>query len=115
MWYARSKNKYRNEKIQSDDGTFDSRLEYKEWLDLKLLARAGKIANLKRQVRIKLGHSDKCKVHYIADFVYFDNEKSVWIIHDTRSHNLKKYEKQEKTLFYPHLLKLNEVKTFKEW
>ena len=36
MWYARPKNKYRNEKIQSEHGTFDSRLEYKEWCGLKL-------------------------------------------------------------------------------
>lgn len=92
MWWAKTKNKYRNEKIQTDDGTFDSRLEYKEWLDLKLLMRAGKISSLKRQVKIKLGKSQKCKVSYIADFVYFDNDKNVWIIHDTKGYETTEFK-----------------------
>ena len=98
MWYVRPKSKYRNEKIQTDDGKFDSRLEYKEWCDLKLLLRAGKISKLQRQVRIKLGYSVKCKVHYVADFVYFDNEKNVWIIHDTKGYETPEFKLKLKWL-----------------
>lgn len=117
-WYARANNKYRNEKIKTEHGTFDSRLEYKEWLDLCLLQRAGKISHLKRQVRIKLGRSDRCKVHYITDFVYFDNEKSMWVIHDTKGYETPEFKLKLKWLldsytgFIFKVSKRNELKEY---
>lgn len=98
MWRNKVYNKFRNVKLNTPSGSFDSRLEYKEFLDLNLLLKAGKILNLQRQVRIKLGQSEKCKVHYIADFVYFDNEKSVWVIHDAKGFETPEFKLKMKWL-----------------
>lgn len=98
MWRNRAYSKFGNVKLNTPSGSFDSRLEYKEFLDLNLLLKAGKISNLQRQVRIKLGQSEKCKVHYIADFVYFDNEKSVWVIHDTKGFETPEFKLKMKWL-----------------
>lgn len=76
--------KYGNTKLDTASGKFDSRLEYKHFLDLQLLQRAGKITRLNRQVRFKLGRSDKCIVHYVADFVYYDFELEKWVVADTK-------------------------------
>lgn len=76
--------KYGNTKLDTPSGKFDSRLEYQHYLDLQMLQRAGKITRLNRQVRIKLGKSPNCKVHYVADFAYYDFEKDSWIIADTK-------------------------------
>ena len=43
--------KYGNKKIDTPDGRFDSRGEYRRWQDLKLLEAAGEIRSLKRQVK----------------------------------------------------------------
>ena len=98
MWQNKVYNKFGNVKLNTPSGVFDSRLEYKEFLDLNLLLKADKISNLQRQVRIKLGQSEKCKVHYIADFVYFDNEKSVWVIHDTKGFETPEFKLKLKWL-----------------
>ena len=83
MWRYKF-NKYGNAKLDTPSGKFDSRLEYKHFLDLQMLQKAGKITRLNRQVRIKLGESEKCKVHYIADFAYFDFSLNKWVIADTK-------------------------------
>ena len=70
--------KYRNKKVETPDGVFDSQAEARRWADLKLLAQAGHIFNLVRQVRIPL-HQNRLDKEgnwvakdrvYIADFVY---------------------------------------------
>lgn len=76
--------KYGNKKIPTMHGTFDSKLELTQFETLLWLQKANKISQLQRQVRIKLGHSKVCKVHYVADFIYYDNERKAWIIHDSK-------------------------------
>lgn len=98
MWRNRACSKFGNVKLDTPSGVFDSHLEYQQFLDLILLEKVGKISNLQRQVRIKLGQSEKCKVHYIADFVYFDNEKSVWVIHDTKGFETPEFKLKLKWL-----------------
>ena len=46
--------KYGNKKIEYNGEVFDSKKEYKRWCELKLLERAGKISDLKRQVKYVL-------------------------------------------------------------
>ena len=77
--------KYKNQKITTTDGKFDSKLEYYRWCELVLLEKAKKIADLKRQVKFVL--IDKSKhgreISYIADFTYRVGEKLV--VEDTKS------------------------------
>ena len=49
MW-----NKYGNRKVETADGTFDSRGEYQRWLFLRDAERRGEIRDLKRQVTYQL-------------------------------------------------------------
>ena len=77
-------NKYKNKKITNIYGTFDSKLEALHYDRLLLLERAKKIKNLIRQVRIKLGKNEKCKIAYVADFVFYDLEKSEWVVADSK-------------------------------
>ena len=49
MW-----NKYGNKKVDTLDGTFDSKGEHLRWLFLKDAERRGEISNLRRQVTYTL-------------------------------------------------------------
>lgn len=72
-------NKYKAKKVKMDGMTFDSQKEANRWFSLRLLERAGKIQNLKRQVRIEIvPKSDFGRaLYYIADFVYKEDGKTV--------------------------------------
>ena len=89
--------KYRNSKVEYDGHIFDSKSEMQRYCELKLLAKAGKIASLRLQVPFELIPAQyrptgeiykkgdkagqpkiKCierAVTYIADFVYVEIEK----------------------------------------
>ncbi len=77
--------KYKNVKITTTDGKFDSKLEYYRWCELLILEKAKKITDLKRQVKFVL--IDKSKhgreISYIADFTYKKGDKL--IVEDTKS------------------------------
>ena len=77
-------NKFKNHKVKSLLGAFDSKLEYKHYLLLKAKEQKGEISHLARQVRIKLGKAKECKVYYIADFVFFDNIAEIWVVMDSK-------------------------------
>lgn len=67
---------------------FDSVKEYNRWSELKLLERAGRISELKRQVSLVLqpGFSDGEKsikpITYVADHMYIEN--GVVIVEDVK-------------------------------
>lgn len=87
-------NKYKAQKIETKDGVFASRLEFRKWGELLLMRNAGLISNLRRQVKIKLGH----KVSYIADFVYYDIEKSNLVIADAKGLETKDFRVKKEWL-----------------
>ena len=71
--------KYGNRKIETEDGIFDSLKELRRWRELKLLAQAGEIGALRRQVTFQLipaqydrrtGKLLERAVKYVADMVY---------------------------------------------
>ena len=93
--------KFRNKKVTTDEGVFDSKFEYEYWLELKEREKRGEISNLQRQVsfeliprqsamvEVQLKTKTKLKevfyehpVYYIADFVYTENGEQV--IADTK-------------------------------
>ncbi len=80
MW-----NKYNARKVTVNGEKFDSRHEADRYWELSLLARAGKITKLRRQVPFLLleaqyddeGRLLERNVRYIADFVYEQDGKTV--------------------------------------
>lgn len=89
-------NKYKNQKVKTSVGTFDSKLELKHYNELVLREKAKQINQLKRQVRIKLGKN--AKVHYVADFVFFDLSLGEWVIVDSKGFQTEAFKLKLKWL-----------------
>ena len=88
-------NKYGAKTVVTPEGVFDSRKEHRRWCELKLLERAGKIRDLRRQVKYVLipsqyeGQYKKClerECSYIADFVYVDVESGKEVVEDVKGY-----------------------------
>ncbi len=67
--------KYHNRKQVSDGRVFDSKRELKRWSELQLMQTAGLIADLERQVRMRLGvrYDNGREAVLVVDFSYREN------------------------------------------
>ena len=120
-------NKYRNRKVKTSDGIVHaSQLEADRWMQLKLLERAGKIVNLKRQVKyilipaqyepstigkrggVKRGKLLERECSYVADFVYQDN-LGVLHVEDTKGVRTKDYVIKRKLMLSVYGIRIKEV------
>lgn len=106
--------KYGSRKITVDGITFDSRKEYFRWHELSLLAKAGVVSELQRQVKFELLPSQRVAgkvverpVHYVADFVYQENGQTV--VEDTKGFKTKDYILKRKMMLYMHGIRIREV------
>ncbi|MDE6357405.1 MAG: DUF1064 domain-containing protein [Eubacteriales bacterium] len=118
-------NKYYNKKIKIDGINFDSKLEAKRYQQLKLMEQTGSIKDLVLQPKYELLKGFKrrgktyLKVTYIADFIYFDNEKKRQVIEDVKGFETPVFKLKLK-FFLAHLddnidfllVKNNEVKEY---
>ena len=79
--------------------------------------RAGLISNLREQVRFELiptqrdaaGKLIERAVHYVADFVYTDNETGQPVVEDVKGVRTKEYIIKRKLMHYVHGIALREV------
>ena len=101
-------NKYSNQKVVVDGIAFDSKLESRKYIELKLLEKAGYIKDLELQVKfelqekyIKRGKTVR-SINYIADFVYFDIKKGKEIIVDTKGFRTDVYKLKKKIFEYKY-------------
>jgi hypothetical protein len=123
--------KYYNIKTRTSDGiVFDSHKEASRWEQLLLLQKAGKIVELKRQVKYELIPAQyetyerfsktgkrlkdgkrlvERKVEYIADFVYHDVDTGELIVEDTKGVKTKDYIIKRKLLLLVHGVKIREI------
>lgn len=69
--------KYGNCRVEVGGLHFDSKAEGRRWLDLQLLAKAGRITGLERQVRFPLEVDGQRIGCYVADFVYYRGSERV--------------------------------------
>lgn len=112
--------KYKNKKITRDGQEFDSLKEYRRYVELSLLEKAGTIQGLKRQAVFELLPAQfektdgkkrgKClerAVKYVADFVYSENGKTV--VEDTKGVRTKDYIIKRKLMLYFHGIKIREI------
>ena len=98
-------NKFNAKKVHTDEGDFDSKREYARWRDLQLLQRAGKISQLRRQVRFQLcetpydedGKALFRGVSYVADFVYVEDGKTV--VEDCKGFRTDAYQIKKKWFY----------------
>ena len=109
--------KYRNRKVQTEDGIFDSVKEYSRWQELKLMERAGEIYELQRQVPFVLiptqkddrGKVIEREVKYIADFTYLEKCGNRLVVEDTKGMKTKEYILKRKMMLYRLGIRIQEV------
>lgn len=110
------KSKYGNRKVVYAGDTFDSQRELDRFIELRLLERAGKISNLRRQVRYTLipsqrGEDGRIKERecvYIADFVY-TSENGSEAVEDTKGFRTAEYIIKRKLMLWVHGISIKEV------
>ena len=100
-------NKYNAVKSECDGIVFDSKKEKGRYEFLKMLARAGKIKNLKLQPRYLLQDSfsyrgkKERKIEYVADFEYID-EHGTSIVEDVKGKKTDVYKLKRKLFLYKY-------------
>lgn len=112
--------KYYSTKIKTSDGiVFDSQREAQRWVDLKLLEKAGKIRDLKRQVKYVLipalydATTPKKTLlerecFYKADFTYIDEDGKLHV-EDVKGYRTKDYIIKRKLMLFIHNIRIWEV------
>lgn len=122
--------KYHNRKVTVDGITFDSQKEAVRFQELRLLERAGAISELRRQVKyilipaqreessetfkkgskkglLKPGRVIEQECSYIADFVYFQDGKTV--VEDAKGVRTPEYIIKRKLMLLNYGIKIKEV------
>lgn len=122
--------KYHNKKVTVDGIVFDSQKEAVRYQELRLLERAGAISELRRQVKYiliptqresssetfkkgaknglpKPGRIIEQECAYIADFVYFQNGKTV--VEDTKGVRTPEYKIKRKLMLLNYGIRIKET------
>lgn len=103
-------NKYGARKVKAPDGqVFDSVKEYHRWGMLKLLERAGRISDLKRQVSYELipKQQGERACSYVADFTYMEDGKLV--VEDCKGFRTPEYRLKRKLMLWVHGIRIKET------
>lgn len=104
-------NKYGAKKVKAPDGqVFDSTQEFQRYGVLRLLERAGKISNLRRQVSFELipKQEGERACTYIADFVYTDANGDL-IVEDSKGFRTDAYKIKRKLMLWVHGIRIKET------
>lgn len=111
--------KYLNKKVVVNGEKFDSKKEAFRYSQLALLAEAGEIYELKRQVPFVLipkqkdehGKVLERECRYIADFTYRRTENGRIVVEDVKSRATKTpvYKLKKKLMLYRHGIQIQEV------
>lgn len=105
--------KYRNIKVATFYGEFDSLKEHRRYLILLSMERKGQITDLKCQVPFELIPTQHGQfrterpVKYIADFAYHKNGKMV--VEDVKGYRTPEYVIKRKLMLWVHGIEVVEV------
>lgn len=94
--YQYAKRAPKEARTGADGHVYDSRTEMLRGQDLQLLARAGEISDLQRQVKFPLEYRCSCgsitvmagsrPAHYTPDFVYTDKRTGLRMVEDVKGY-----------------------------
>ena len=105
-------NKYGAKKITdpATGFTFDSKAEFIRWCELRIMERAGKLSDLKRQVKYELIPKQKGEraCTYVADFVYIDSDGNT-VVEDTKGVRTDAYRIKKKLMLWVHGIRIKET------
>ena len=99
--------KYGNRKLKAPDGqVFDSVREFHRYGVLRLLERAGKISDLKRQVSFELipKQDGERACTYVADFTYYEDGKLV--VEDCKGYATEVFRLKKKLMLWVHGIRI---------
>lgn len=117
--------KYHNKRITTNDGSFDSKKEYRRWLELQILEDAGVIRKLERQVKYVLipaqrepetvsqrgrqipGKVIERECSYYADFQYEQDGEIV--VEDTKGVRTDAYKIKKKLMLERYGIRIREI------
>ena len=108
---------YHNRKTTLPTGkTFDSQREALRYNELTVLAKAGYIADLKRQVKFTLIPKQRLKsgkalreCAYVADFTYTDTRTGEHIVEDVKGHRTPEYIIKKKLMLHLYGIEVTET------
>jgi ribosomal protein S8 len=108
----KTKQKFNKFKAIKTNG-YDSKKEARRAEELKILKKNGYISDLEEQKKFELQPSFKIcsnkppfkpetirSINYIADFYYYDNEKKIWVVEDSKGFRTKEYIIKSKMFRY---------------
>lgn len=107
--------KYKNKKVIVNGIEFASQKEATRYWELWLMEQNGYIKDLKTQVKYELIPKQKGELrneramNYVADFVYWDNEKNKEIVEDTKGFKTKEYIIKRKLMKYLKGIEIVEI------
>lgn len=115
MGYSFNLTKYKNKKVEINGMVFDSKKEASRYWELLMLQDGGVIKDLEVHKKYPLIPSQKGvirnerPVYYVADFVYYDNEKKKEVVEDTKGFLTKDYIIKRKLMKYIHDVEIVEI------
>ena len=107
--------KYGNRKVMVNGIEFASSKEATRYWELWLMEQNNYIKDLRTQVPYELIPPQKGAlrneraVKYVADFVYWDNEKEQEVVEDTKGFRTKEYIIKRKLMKYIHGIEVVEI------
>lgn len=109
--------KYGNRKTTLNGVEFDSHKEAQRYAQLRLLERAGRITNLRCQVKyilIPTQRDERGKLlekerSYVADFVYFDLASGKEVVEDTKGFRTDTYKLKKAMMLWFHGIRITET------
>ena len=109
--------KYHNKKIAYNGEIFDSKKEYRRYIELLALQKAGKITGLERQVKFLLIPAQRDggkkllerECSYYADFVYKDTQTGETIVEDAKGVRTAEYIIKRKLMLLVFGIRVKEV------
>ena len=104
------KNKFNAKKTQLDGLVFDSQMESRRYIELKILEKVGKIKNLEMQKRYILEVQGQKIGSYLADFVYEKVPEGEVVIEDVKGFRTALYRWKKKHVEAQYGIPVTETK-----
>lgn len=119
--------KYNAKKITNEQGTFDSRREYRRYTALRALEEQGVIENLERQKKYVLipaqrepdgvgkrggiirGKLIERECSYYADFTYYDTRTKSYVVEDSKGYRTPDYKIKKKLMLWVYKIRVIET------
>jgi hypothetical protein len=100
--------KYRNQRVTIDGHQFASKAEGARYVELKLMEKAGLVAELQLQPVYDLSVGDCHICNYVADFAYMENGR--FVVEDVKGVATPVYQLKKKLLYALYGIAVKEVR-----